>query len=214
MKMIEGDNCENVQDTRHSYIEKPTEKDIEKLEHKNSCENNSNLRDYNSNGYHYRINDSGQILQADGDLRLEDGKRNNYAQRIAGGDSRREEDDGGHLIANRFGGSGGLDNLIPEDKSVNRGGFKALENNWADNLKDGKNVHVEINPIYHGDSQRPDTITGRSETDNGNKKEIDYFSMTNDNLESDEFKFPDDDPTDIYPNAMDYDHSKYDDVIS
>ena len=145
---------------------------------------------YESNGYRYTTNDSGQIIHAEGDLRLEDGKRNPYAQRIAGGDNRHEGDDGGHLIGARFGGSGELDNIVAEDSHINRGAFKTLENGWADSLKDGKNVNVEIDPVYHGESPRPDIITSKTVITSDESVETDYFSVTNENLESEEFELP------------------------
>ena len=42
-----------------------------------------------------------------------DGKRNNYAQRVVGGNDRLDDDDGGHLVATIFKGSGNMDNLVP-----------------------------------------------------------------------------------------------------
>ena len=149
-----------------------------------------NTKEYSSNGYDYRANDKGQILHAEGQLRLEEGERNSYAQRVAGGEYRHENDDGGHLIGTRFGGSGELDNIVAEDRYVNRGAFKSLENEWAENIEQGNDVYVEIDPVYHGDSQRPDVITAKTEINDGDKSTVDYFSVTNENLETDEFELP------------------------
>ena len=151
----------------------------------------SNKKEYESNGYDYQINEYNQITQAKGELRIENGTRNAYAQRIAGGENRHINDDGGHLIGTRFGGSGELDNLVAEDRYINRGSFKSLENDWAKNLEDGNRVKVDIEPVYHGQSERPDIITAKTEIINiNNEKEIDYFSVTNENLESEEFELP------------------------
>lgn len=147
-------------------------------------------KEYNSNGYIYRINDKGQIIHAEGDLMLRDGERNLYAQKNAGGDYRHDSDDGGHLIATRFGGSGNQDNLIAQDRYINRGAYKSLENEWAKSLEKGNDVFVEIEPIYHGDSLRPDSITAKTIVDDNSKTVVDYFSVTNENMESEEFKFP------------------------
>ena len=210
MRHLEGDGNVIMDETKENDMEKPFDDELGKLEHFENVQNSvPDTKEYDSKGYHYKMNDYGQLLHAGGELRLEDGKRNNYAQRIAGGENRHEEDDGGHLIASRFGGSGELDNIVPEDKSVNRGGFKSLENEWARNLEDGNKVYVDIDPVYQNDSKRPILITGSYEIDDGNKKEKEYFSMTNENLESDEFSLPEDDLTDVYPNAMNYDRSKY-----
>lgn len=146
--------------------------------------------EYKSNGYYYRKNEYGQILEAKGDLRLEKGERNQYAQREAGGSYRHSEDDGGHLIGTRFGGSGEADNLIAQDRSINRGAYKSLENEWAEELNSGYDVSVEIEPIYHGESLRPDIITAKTEIVGDNGTKVDYFSVTNENLESDEFILP------------------------
>ena len=43
----------------------------------------------------------------------EQSERNPYAQRVAGRESRLSGDDGGHLIAAIFEGSGDIDNLVP-----------------------------------------------------------------------------------------------------
>ena len=75
---------------------------------------------YESKGYYYQTDELGRIKAAQGDLRLEDGVRNNRDQLKAGGDDRLSGDHGGHLIAKIFGGSGELDNLVAMDAIVNR----------------------------------------------------------------------------------------------
>ena len=141
-------------------------------------------------GYEYKANDLGQVVYAGGQLKLEEGERDAYAQRTVGGEYRRENDDGGHLIGTRFAGSGKKENLVPEDKHINRGSYKSLENWWADNHEKGNDVYVEVEPVYHGASSRPDVITAKTEIFDGEKKEVDYYSMTNENLESEEFSLP------------------------
>ncbi|WP_206168405.1 DNA/RNA non-specific endonuclease [Veillonella sp. 3891] len=46
----------------------------------------------------------------------------------AGGDDRLPGDHGGHLIANIFGGSGELDNLVAMDAIVNNSRYRKIEN--------------------------------------------------------------------------------------
>lgn len=46
-----------------------------------------------------------------------------------------ETDEGGHLIATRFGGSEKIDNIVPMDIHVNRAEYKVIENEWASELK-------------------------------------------------------------------------------
>ncbi|WHX93499.1 DNA/RNA non-specific endonuclease [Peribacillus simplex] len=106
-------------------------------------------------GYNYKTDGQGRISSADGTLKLGDGKRNNYAQKVVGRENRLPDDDGGHLIASIFEGSGNLDNLVPMNGNLNKGEWKKLENTWADALKQGDEVKVKITPNYKGDSQRP-----------------------------------------------------------
>ena len=108
-------------------------------------------------GYKYKTNDVGAITEVEGTLKLVEGNRNLYAQRIAGGDYRLPDDDGGHLIASQFLGSGELDNLVPMNSQINRSGGKwyNMEQEWANALKEGKEVKVKIEPIYDSDNLRP-----------------------------------------------------------
>lgn len=149
-----------------------------------------NINSYSLNGYDYEKNDLGQIIHAEGQLRLEEGERNTYAQRASGGEYRRHNDDGGHLIGTRFGGSGEADNIVAEDRYINRSSFKSLENSWAKELNEGKSVSVEVEPINHGQSSRPDVITAKTEVTQNNKSIIDYYSVTNENLDLPEFQLP------------------------
>ncbi|MFZ5988015.1 MAG: DNA/RNA non-specific endonuclease [Bacillota bacterium] len=110
---------------------------------------------YMSNGYTYTTDSLGNLKTAQGKLTLQDAPRNDYAQRVAGRLDRLATDDGGHLIATRFFGSGNLDNLVPMDSNLNRGAWKAMENTWAEALAAGREVTVNIEAIYDGVSQRP-----------------------------------------------------------
>lgn len=168
-----------------------------------------NITTYEQNGYTYEKNELGQIIYAGGDLRLAEGIRDNYAQRMAGGDDRHEKDDGGHLIGARFDGYGGEGNLIAQDYSVNRGGYKSLEDQWAHELEQDNKVHVDIEPIFHGDSLRPDIITGSYQVTSDEKSYKDYFSMTNENLRSEEFELPPEADEAIWANIMDTDYKEY-----
>lgn len=113
---------------------------------------------YEANGYYYQTDEHGRIESCAGDLRLEKGTRNNVAQRTVGGEDREAYDDGGHLIASRFGGSGELDNLVPQMQDINRRGgeWYDLEESWADELSKGNEVNVQIYMEYDDDdSKRP-----------------------------------------------------------
>ncbi|MBD1382630.1 T7SS effector LXG polymorphic toxin [Metabacillus arenae] len=114
-----------------------------------------NIQYSSKEGYVYKTDDKGRIVSCEGKLNLGNAKRNNHAQRIVGREDRLPDDDGGHLIASIFKGSGNLDNLVPMNGNLNKGEWKKLENTWADALKQGDEVKVKVTPNYKGDSQRP-----------------------------------------------------------
>lgn len=66
-----------------------------------------------------------------------------------------EGDHAGHLIADRFGGSPELDNLVSQAQRVNQSAYAKLENIWAKALGEGKEVSVDIKVVYDGDGTRP-----------------------------------------------------------
>ncbi|WP_336047155.1 DNA/RNA non-specific endonuclease, partial [Solibacillus ferritrahens] len=109
-------------------------------------------------GYTYKTDSKGRISSCEGNLELGKGKRNNYAQRKVGREDRLADDEGGHLIASIFKGSGNIDNLVPMNGNLNKGEWKKLENSWADALRHGDEVKVKITPNYKGDSKRPDSF--------------------------------------------------------
>lgn len=110
---------------------------------------------YEVNQYRYETDRYGRISHCEGTLRLEEGTRDPEHQRKAGGKDRLEHDDGGHLIATRFDGSGKIDNIVPMDSHLNRSDYKAMENGWAKALEEGKTVDVAIDCKYEGNSERP-----------------------------------------------------------
>ena len=61
---------------------------------------------------------------------------------------------GGHLLANRFGGTGGYENLVSMSKSANKA-FSELENIWAQALKEGKKVSISGDVRYVSNSRIP-----------------------------------------------------------
>ncbi|HDR4875100.1 DNA/RNA non-specific endonuclease [Bacillus cereus] len=120
-----------------------------------------NVEYISKEGYTYTTDSQGRVASCEGSLQLGDGKRNNYAQRVVGGNDRLDDDDGGHLIATIFKGSGNMDNLVPMNSNLNRGEWKKLENEWANALNDGDKVRVKITPNYSGNSKRPDSFVIR-----------------------------------------------------
>ena len=117
--------------------------------------------EYEINGYKYSTDEFGRIENVSGELRLTErpGRMtiNESMDDIGKGDAK-DTDDKGHLIGDRFDGSNKLENLVPMDSNLNRGEFKAMENQWAKALEDGKEVNVSITPEYSGDSFRPDSF--------------------------------------------------------
>ena len=72
-------------------------------------------------GYKYITDTKGRISKVEANLELGKADRNSYAQRVVGREDRLPNDDGGHLIASIFNGSGNLDNLVPMNSTLNRG---------------------------------------------------------------------------------------------
>ena len=109
---------------------------------------------YESKGYYYQTDELGRIKKAQGKLRLEDGVRNKGDQLKAGGDDRLLGDEGGHLIAKIFGGSGELDNLVAMDKIVNTIEYRKLERIWYTSLNESRKVEVKNDIIYEEVNKR------------------------------------------------------------
>lgn len=68
------------------------------------------------------------------------------------------DDHAGHLIADMFGGSPQLDNLISQAKDVNKKEYFRLEMEWKRALENGQNVSVDIKLNYEGSSMRPSSF--------------------------------------------------------
>lgn len=158
-----------------SYFNKKIDKKTD-LEVKQSPydENGKLLPDicYESKGYYYRTDGEGRITKAEGTLRLENGIRDENAQRRAGGEDRLPGDQGGHLIGRQFGGSGGLDNLVAMKGELNQGEYKKLEMDFKKALENGQNVDVKVIPKYQGDSDRPSSFAVAYSIDGERTKRI------------------------------------------
>ena len=146
-----------------NFEEKPDnfEVDDERLEesHFESTYSLKTKEKYEANQYKYETDRYGRISHCEGTLRLELGKTNSAHQQRAGGEDRMEDDDGGHLIARRFGGSEKIDNIVPMNYRLNRGDYKTMENEWAKDVEEGKTVDVSIDCKYGwSDSERPKEI--------------------------------------------------------
>jgi hypothetical protein len=109
------------------------------------------------NGHSYFTDGVGRVTRAEGVLDLQKVDRNTYQQVLAGRIGG-EGYDGGHLLATLFGGAGEKINLIPQLTEVNRGAFRSMEGQWAEAIRAGKSVRVEVNPVYSGTSKVPGSI--------------------------------------------------------
>ena len=125
----------------------------------------TNVEYTDKNGYKYTTDSSGNITKVEvKDLKLGKGERNTHSQKIVGREDRitnaplsYDNDDGGHLIATRFKGSGDIDNMVAQNRQVNRSGgaWYEMEQEWANALKEGKQVSVKMDIEYPSDSMRP-----------------------------------------------------------
>ena len=94
-------------------------------------------------------NDSeGRPILAEADLTevfsgLERSSAETRAQREAG-DRGVEGDHGGHIIGHRFVQDQGLKNMFPQDGNFNVSAYKKLENEWADWIDTGMDVHITV----------------------------------------------------------------------
>ena len=116
---------------------------------------------YEINGYSYKTDELGRITSAEGTLRIKnrDGRLaiRDSIEDIGKGDQR-GTDDRGHLIGDQFDGSNGLENMVPQDSTINRVDFRNFEDSLSHQVKSGKNVYVNVSPYYEGNSRRPSII--------------------------------------------------------
>lgn len=109
---------------------------------------------YEKNGYTFETDELGRPTAVGGHLKLETGPRSQQQREV--GHQGKETDEGGHLIATRFDGPPDGFNLVPQDVNLNRGAWKAMENDWAEALEEDQPVEVAITPVYLGETKRPD----------------------------------------------------------
>lgn len=120
---------------------------------------------YELNGYKYETDSKGRTVSVEGELQLkeEPGYKqinpNLTLEKIGKGDERKETDDRGHLIGNRFNGKGDVGNLTAQDSSLNRGDINKLEQSLASEIQSGNDVYLKIDVDYPKDSHRPSSYT-------------------------------------------------------
>lgn len=97
-----------------------------------------------------------------GEMRMDGAvQRSRRVQADAGKPDRRAADDGGHFIAARFGGPREWFNHFAQDANFNRGEYRKMEDQWAQAIRRGEQVFVDIVPEYEGRSRRPSRIIVR-----------------------------------------------------
>ena len=114
-----ADNADYLHSGVDASIEQIKENEIK------FSELNSNTK-YEKNGYEFLTNEKGKVCLAYGKLELGDGGRT--VEQTRGGKLGLKTDEGGHLIGQRFTGPTDGFNLIPQDTNLNRGAWKAMEN--------------------------------------------------------------------------------------
>jgi hypothetical protein len=115
-----------------------------------------------SGRYTYHTDAEGRVEQVTGALDLKHADRNGYQQSKAGQEGGIKDglagDEGGHLIAAIFNGPGEQINYHAMDGTLNKSGWKVMENEWSAALKEGKAVDVEIKAVFDGASKRPEAF--------------------------------------------------------
>lgn len=130
----------------------------------------------------YKTDEQGRIVSFETKPTYTDeGGRNLKEQREIGGEDRKENDDGGHLVAKVLGGSEGRENLVPMRSTINRSDYKKMEKEIADACKDNKEVSLQGELEYDGDSQRPSMISTEYQIDD--KRTVSCFDNNENSTE-------------------------------
>ena len=114
-------------------------------------------KEFSVRGYDYKTDDKGRVVSAEGKLQMKDhsGRGDIDDRSEVDRGHMLNSDDRGHLIADRFNGSGGIENVLPMDHDLNHGDYAKLENTLAEAVKDGADVRLKVEPVYDGNSTRP-----------------------------------------------------------
>lgn len=115
---------------------------------------------YELNGNLYTTDEKGRIISCEAKpVRSPENSRDNEAQRQAGGEDRRPNDQGGHIVGRDMNGDGDIGNLVAMDSKINQSDYKRMENDIKTALDERKDVTTKTEMTYSGDSERPDKIT-------------------------------------------------------
>lgn len=115
---------------------------------------------YELNGNVYTTDEKGRIIRCEAKpVRSPENPRDNEAQRQAGGEDRRPNDQGGHIVGRDMNGDSGIGNLVAMDSKINQSDYKRMENDIKADLEEGNEITTKTEMAYSGDSERPDKIT-------------------------------------------------------
>ena len=107
---------------------------------------------YELNGNIYTTDENGRIIRCEAKpVRSPENPRDNEAQRQAGGEDRRPNDQGGHIVGRDMNGDGGIGNLVAMDSKINQSDYKRMENDIKTALDEGKEVTTKTEMTYSGD---------------------------------------------------------------
>ena len=126
---------------------------------------------YGSNGE--ILNGTATVTKAD----LGTGTATNASSRSWARQNGLPTDDAGHIIGKQFGGSGGKQNIFPQDFHVNRGSFAQFEGQVADfvDLHGSSKITVEFEYDLGVSTTRPIAVIYHVEAPNGEKMEPQKF---------------------------------------
>lgn len=122
---------------------------------------------YELNGNIYTTDVNGRIIGCEAKpVRSPENPRDNEAQRQSGGEYRRPNDQGGHIVDRDMNGDSGAGNLVAMDSKINQSDYKRMENDIKAALDEGKEVTTKTEIAYSGASERPDKITATVTAEN------------------------------------------------
>lgn len=128
--------------------------------------------------FQYNTDTNSRVGHAHADLDASSAAdRNGYQQRIAGGPDRLPGDQGGHIFGSQFGGPGEAINLTAMRDTLNSVGnreYYNLEGDWRTYIGEGKQVSVDVEITYPGDSRRPEMYSVKTYVD-GNLDSVHSF---------------------------------------
>ena len=126
-------------------------------------------------GYTYQTDSQGRISDWHAE-ELQLTERSGRLPYVRNTPGKQPGDHAGHLAGDRFGGTGGLDNLVSQYWLVNLSSYRKLENDWKRAIQDGKNVDVNVRVEYNGSDLRPSAFSIEYTIDGATEKKY----ITND----------------------------------